>query len=132
MTRKKKFLIAALVAITAAFVALAFREDEGKTFESIAIGEKVERVYELLGPPSETNKIGEFTDLRYWITYTHRRGYSLLGVSMGYPRIIRIKNGMVASKGMNEAYYDPYKPGWVPIEQSANQSAQTTPVSAPR
>ena len=118
---KKKGLIAILaLANLAVFFILAFKSGEGKKFESINIGESEERVYELLGLPSEMNEFEEFKDLRYWITYTKNEGYSLLGVSMGYPRIIRIKDGVVVSKGMNEAYYNPYKPGWVPIQQAAN------------
>ena len=120
---KIKVLTFALALVAGAVIAaVALREEEGNKFESIIIGDSEAEVYELLGVPSAVNEFGQFKDLRYWITYTKKKGYSLLGTSMGYPRIIRIKDGKVASKGMNEAYYDPHKPGWVPIAQPANQA----------
>lgn len=94
---------------------------EGELFESIVVGEAEERVYELLGLPSEVNDTQEYKDLRYWIVFDDQDSYSLLGTSIGLPRIIRIKDGFVISKGRNEDYYDPYQPGWVPINQGANK-----------
>lgn len=114
---KKKILGLILAVITCSFVAsILLEESEGELFESIQPGESEESVYEKLGTPTEINETPDHKDLRYWITYEGNEGYSLLGSSMGLPRIIRIKDGLVASKGRNEDYYDPYKPGWVPID----------------
>ena len=58
---KKEGLIAILaLASLAVFLILIFESGEGKKFESINIGESEERVYELLGLPSEINEFEEF------------------------------------------------------------------------
>jgi hypothetical protein len=116
---KKKVTFAVTLGVLIGVAVRFLHRDEGDVFESIKMGETVGRVYELLGQPSDVHKFensfGSFQDLRYWVRYKDR-GYSILGVSLGLPRIIRIKDGVVVSKGLNEAYYDAYQPGWVPLE----------------
>ena len=114
---KKRYIVLTFAAALCAIVGIkAFEKSEGEIFETITPGESEASIYERLGQPSEINETSEFKDLRYWITYKDKDGYSLLGTSMGFPRIIRIQNGIVVSKGRNEDYYDPYKPGWVLIK----------------
>lgn len=115
--KTRAIILTATVFLLSVVALKFFEKSEGEIFESIKVGEGEESVYDRLGKPSDTNVTDGYKDLRYWISYKEKGGYSLLGTSMGFPRIIRIENGIVVSKGRNEDYYDPHKPGWVPIKK---------------